>query len=223
VFAADESQYAIAADPRDYFDVLLFVDNTTASRMNQRPDRGIDAIGSGRNEEPTNLALMPGDKVPDGWRATHYSLYPYLMAVADGASPKGGRAVRIARADSPLPWGDGELAQSFPAAPWRGQRLVFGASMRAEAPHIGTGAQVVVQVWRKPEDGAASVKPMLTMQSDGLVRSSDWVQRSVAVDVPADAERIQISLVVTGDSAGSFGDLELGTLDARQALTMEPK
>ena len=47
------------------------------------------------------------------------------------------------------------------------------------------------------------------MQADGLVRSSDWVRRSIAVDIPADAEQVQICLVVTGTMAGWFGDLEL--------------
>jgi hypothetical protein len=47
------------------------------------------------------------------------------------------------------------------------------------------------------------------------VRSQDWSRRSIAVDIPADADRVRISLVVTGDSAGWFGDLELETAAAR--------
>jgi hypothetical protein len=49
----------------------------------------------------------------------------------------------------------------------------------------------------------------VALQADGPVRSPQWTRRTVAVDVPADAERIQISLVMTGDGAGLFGDLEL--------------
>ncbi len=130
----------------------------------------------------------------------------------------------MARAGSSLWWGDGELTQSFPAAPWHGRRLVFSAAMRAEAPQIGTGAQLVVHVWPKQKEGesSASYKPIRTMRSEGMVRSSDWARRSIAVDVPADAERIQISLVVTGDSAGSFGDLELATMDAVHSVSMRP-
>jgi hypothetical protein len=137
------------------------------------------------------------------------------VTAADGASPRGGRAVRLGRADATLPWGDGALTQSFSAARWRGQRLVFSAAMRAEAPRIGTGARLAVNVWPKRKEGqdAPVSKPILALQSDGAVRATDWTRRSVAVDIPADAERIQISLVVTGDSAGWFGDLELDAGD----------
>jgi len=45
----------------------------------------------------------------------------------------------------------------------------------------------------------------------------DWyvrrtgIRRSVAVDVPQDAERVQISIAVIGGGAGWFGDLALGS------------
>jgi hypothetical protein len=77
--------------------------------------------------------------------------------------------------------------------------------MRADAPRIGTGTQILLEVWPKGE-GAKSI---VALQRDGPVRSPQWTRRTVAIDVPADAERIQISLVMTGDGAGFFGDLEL--------------
>jgi len=114
--------------------------------------------------------------------------------------------MRITRGQSPLWWGDGAAGQSFPAAPWRGRRFTFSAAMRAEAPRIGTGAQLVVVVWRKDKD------PILAVQSGGTVRSQRWTRQSVAVDVPENAERIEIKLVVTGNAAGWFGDLQLDGL-----------
>jgi hypothetical protein len=77
--------------------------------------------------------------------------------------------------------------------------------MRADAPRIGTGTQLLLEVWPK----GADAKSIVALQADGPVRSPQWTRRTVAVDVPADAERIQISLVMTGDGAGLFGDLEL--------------
>ena len=119
----------------------------------------------------------------------------------------------MARVDTTLAWGNGMLLQSFPAAPWRGKRLVFSAAMRAEAPRIGTGAQLVVNVWPKRSEGAndTAMRSILALQSDGPVRSPDWTRRSIAVDIPANAERVQIGLVTTGCSTGWFGDLELET------------
>src|SRR5262249_46142010 len=181
------------------------------------------------NSEPTNLALKARDPLPDGWRAMahhHFpaALYPYVAAAADETSPQGGRTVRITRQPSLLAWGDGAMGQSFPAAPWHGQRLTFSAALRAEAPRIGTGAQVIVMVWPKEKDA----RPIMAVQAEGLVRSSGWVRRSVTIDVPAEAERVEINLVVTGNAAGWFGDLELtpagvaGVADGRHDFPKMP-
>jgi hypothetical protein len=61
--------------------------------------------------------------------------------------------------------------------------------------------------------------PIMTLQADGPVRMPEWTRQSVAVDIPVEAERIQISLVVTGNGAGWFGDLELGASGPVQAVT----
>jgi len=135
----------------------------------------------------------------------------HAVTSSDLRSPAGGATVQIARAGAPLAWGDGALVQQFPAEPWRNQRLVFSAAMRAEAPHLGTGARLLVNVTRKKanaQDPKAS-NPLTAVQMGGPVRGSAWTRRSVAVDIPADAESVQISLVVTGNSSGWFGDLEL--------------
>jgi erythromycin esterase len=209
--AEEEKEYALAADPRDNFDVLVFVERTTMARgYPWRSGAAIVNASNGGNEEPTNLALAGSGAIPDAWRLSDFAIFPYA-ATAGTESPNGGRAVKIARPDAPLPWGDGMLTQNFPAAPWRGRQLTFSAAMRAEAPHIGTGATLLIGIWPKQEKGSdrQTAKSILALQSDGPVRSSGWTRRSVTIDVPADADRIQICLVVTGNAAGWFGDLEL--------------
>src|SRR5262249_56251116 len=119
-----------------------------------------------------------GDRGPGGWggMATPYfggGGYPCGAGAAEEMSPQGGRPVRITRQPSPPAGGDGAMGQSFPAAPWHGQRLTFSAALRAEAPRIGTGAQLVVMVWPKEKDA----RPVMAVQAEGLVRSSDWVRR----------------------------------------------
>jgi len=212
----NENRINYRGDPRNNFDVLLFVESANAARGVMRPGPGNTEPAA--NREPTNLALAARDTVPEGWRAMANPYfrgvgYPYVAAAADEMSPQGGRTVRITRQPSPLAWGDGAMGQSFPAAPWHGQRLTFSAALRAEAPRIGTGAQLVVMVWPKEKDA----RPVMAVQAEGLVRSSDWVRRSVTVDVPAQAERIEINLVVTGNSAGWFGDLEVAPAGAAGA------
>src|SRR5262249_38146174 len=200
-----ERAYAEVSDPRTYYDVLLFVETTTASRGNKRPAQSDPATDA--NEEPTNLALTGSGTVPDGWRTLNRSLYPYAVAIADGDLPSGGRAVRIARAGSPLPWGDGALTQSFPVAQWRGQRVTLTAAVCAEAAQPGTGARLVIRVLPKGTDNVDAPEAIRVLQSELVMSPRKWTRQSVAVDIPSDAARLQISLVVTGDAVGWFGDL----------------
>jgi erythromycin esterase len=208
VLAAPEYRTDFASDPRDNWDVIVFVESTTAARGNPRSSK--EESKAPANGEPTNLALAGSSGIPNGWGAIDSGFHTadrYVLAVAlgDEPLPNGGRTVRMARPPSTVPWGDRALGQSFPAAPWRGKRLTFSAVMRADARRIGTGTQLLLEVWPK----GADAKSIVALQADGPVRSPQWTRRTVAVDVPADAERIQISLVMTGDGAGLFGDLEL--------------
>jgi len=83
--------------------------------------------------------------------------------------------------------------------------------MRADAPHIGTGALLVIRVYPKFEADKWFARPIAAIQAGGLVRSPGWVRRSAAVDVPADADSVEISLAVTGNATGWFGDLAVGS------------
>jgi erythromycin esterase len=201
VFQGDHSDYSAAGNPRDKYDILLFVDRTSAARAN--PEVSHPEPASGSQGEPTNLELAGDGAHPDGWRARSVSRHPYAVAFAEKDTPEAGRAVRLARDDNALIWGDGALTQTFPVGSWHRRRLVFSAAMRAEAPRVGTGAQLVVRFLTK--SGAA----VQVVQSGAPVRSSHWIRHAIAADVPGKAEQIQICLVTTGAAAGWFGDLDL--------------
>jgi hypothetical protein len=211
-FYGDHTSYSDVANPRDKYDVLLFVERTTASRSNPWPARPASEAGS--NAEPTNLQFAGSAAVPDGWRAINYSWHPYSVSLVEEESLEAGRAVRIARSNDTLVWGDGGITQTFPVGQFRGQRLVFSAVMRAETTRIGTGAQLLVRFLPKSEDAVQVV------QSGAPVRSSHWMRHSIAADVPRNAERIQICLVVTGAAAGWFGDLDLEVKPAEGAVAV---
>jgi len=211
VFAGYEGLHAEAANPRDKYDVLLFVERTTAARGNPSPSFPRTATGS--NAEPTNL-MLAGARYPDSWRAISYSRHPYDVMVVEEESPSAGRAVRIARSDNSLVWGDGILTQTFPVGRWRGQRVVFSAAMRAQAARIGAGAQLVVAFLSK------SGEPVQVMAAGAPVRSPRWTRRSIAADVPGNAERIQISLATTGAAEGWFGDIALEAKSVEGAVAV---
>jgi erythromycin esterase len=212
VFYGDHTNYSEVANPRDKYDILLFVERTTASRSNPRVSRVASEGGS--NAKPTNLQLAGSAALPDGWGAFSYSWHPYSVSVAEEETLEEGRAVSIARSDDTHIWGDGGITQTFPVGEFHGQRLVFSAAMRAEAVWIGTGAQLVVRFLSKSGDAVQVV------QSGAPVRSSQWMRHSIAADVPRKAERIQICLVVTGAAAGWFGDLDLEVKPAEGAVAV---
>jgi hypothetical protein len=212
VFHGDHSNYSQAANPRNKYDILLFVDRTTAARANPKvtyPDPG-----NGSHGEPTNLELSGSGAYPDGWRALNFSRQPYAVTIAEEETPEAGRAVRLARSDSGLIWGDGVLTQTFPVGRWRRQRVVFSAAMRAESPRIGTGAQLVVRFLSKTGEAVQVV------QSGAAVRASHWIRHTIAADIPGKAEQIQICLVVTGAAAGWFGDLDLDVTAGEGAVAV---
>ena len=136
------------------------------------------------------------------------------MTVVEEETPEAGRAVRIARGDSALIWGDGVLTQTFPVGTWRRQRVVFSAAMRAESSRIGTGAQLVVRFLTK--NGQA----VQVVQSAAPARSSHWIRHTIAADIPGKAEQIQICLVVTGAAAGWFGDLDFDVIAPEGAVAV---
>jgi len=213
-FYGDSSNYSDVADPREKYDILLFVERTTASRGNPRPVAQVVAEG-GSNNAPTNLQLAASAAtVPDGWRAINHSWHPYWLSTAEDRTLEAGRAVRIARSDDTVIWGDGGITQNFPVGRFRGQRLAFSANMRADAARIGTGAQLVIRFLAKGGDAVQVV------QSGAPVRSSRWMRHSIAADVPRNAERIQICLVVTGAAAGWFGDVDLEVKPAEGVVAL---
>jgi erythromycin esterase len=212
VFSGDHTNYSEVANPRDKYDILLFVERTTASRSSPRVSRVASEGGS--NAKPANLELAGSAALPDGWRAFSYSWHPYSVSVAEEETFEEGRAVSIARSDGTHIWGDGGITQNFPVGEFHGQRVVFSAAMRAEAVRIGTGAQLVVRFLSKSGDAVQVV------QSGAPVRSSQWRRHSIAADVPRKAGRIQICLVVTGAAAGWFGDLDLEVKPAEGAVAV---
>ena len=121
--------YTDAIIPREHFDAVVFVAETTAARRN-RPSR--PGVGSGHRLQPSNLELS-GDGVPAGWQTVDADRrYAHAIVVSEEPSPRGGRTVCISR-DAPWRWGDGQLIQKISAQASRRKRLRFSAAIRTIA------------------------------------------------------------------------------------------
>jgi len=216
VYSAEHAKEFLApADPRRAYDILAFVETTTAARANPAGRR---PPWPQREPEPaataTNLELAGSSDVPEGWTSSgSWRAHGHTVALSDEPSPAGGRTVRIARASAPWRWGEGWLTQTFSAEAWRGRRLRFSGAVRAEVQGPGTGAQLYVEVRPKPREGVKWMMPPAQIAMiDRPVRSPHWSTYAVEIDVPETAHSIDLVLVLAGDGAGWFGDLELGAV-----------
>jgi hypothetical protein len=186
---------------------VVFVAETTAARAN-RPS--LPSPNSVVLPAPSNLELS-GDGVPAGWR-TLGANRKYVQSVAsEEPSPRGGRTVRISR-DAPWRWGDGQLIQKISAEAWQGKRLRFAAAIRTVTADVGAGALLFLRFLPKPNEDKSDlfVGSLATATSNGEpVQSPQWAIFSVEAVVPEMAGSFVIGLVMTGNGAAWFGDLEL--------------
>src|SRR5581483_3474292 len=106
-------RYWQAADPRCGYDVLAYVEHTTAARATSTGRRS-PTTRDDPAAAPANLALAGTGDAPSGWKwlgAAHP--HAHRLALLDGVSPSGCRAAQIARASAPWRWGLGRLEQGF--------------------------------------------------------------------------------------------------------------
>jgi len=199
--------YTHTIRPRECFDAVLFVAETTATRPNRpslpTPDPVVLPV-------PSNLELS-GDGIPAGWQALGvHRRYLHAIIPPDEPSPRGGRTVRLSRA-APWRWGGGQLIQKISAQAFQGQRLRFAAAFRTVAENIGAGALVFLRFLPKPDSDESDfyVGPLATVISAPQpLQSPQWATLAVEADVPEAADTFVIGLVLTGNGAAWFGDLE---------------
>jgi erythromycin esterase len=212
VYSAERvEKYLEAADPRRFYDVLVFVETTTAARAMQsvRPSNPFKRVLA---PAATNLELAGSGNVPDGWDwSGSRRAHTHRVALKDKLSPSGGWSVSVARGSAPWRWGQGRLEQTFSADAWRSKRLRFSGAVRAEVQGPGTGAQLYVEIVPKPPEGTPWMMPTAMGIIDRPVRSSHWGRYAAEIDVPEDASGIVIGLVLAGNGVAWFGDLELAS------------
>lgn len=210
VYSADEADtYLDPGDPRHAFDMLAFIERTTAARpLSPLPPR---APRREPERAPVNLDLAGSGSVPDGWSwFTTRGAHEHRLAVLEQASPAGRHSVEIARQPGPWRWGDGRLEQTFLAEDWHGKRLRLSGAIRAQVPGPGSGAQLYIETRGKPSEDTHPMMSLLGIAMvDQPVRSSQWARYTVEIEVPEPAYAIVIGVAFAGDGAAWFGDLAL--------------
>jgi hypothetical protein len=177
---------------------------TEAGRRSHSPKRDLAPAA-------TNLELAGSGDVPVGWDwSGNRRVHTYRIKLTDERTPSAGRSVRIARTLAPWRWGAGRLEQVVSAEGWRGKRLRFSGAVRAEARDPGSGAQLFIAVRLAPPEGTAWMMPAAAVgMLERPVQSPRWARHAAEIHVPDTAAAIVIGLVLAGNGAGWFGDLEL--------------
>ena len=200
--------YTDTITPRQHFDAVVFVAETTAARPN-RPRHPAPAMVA--LPAPANLELA-GDAIPAGWQPVGIDRkYVHTIAVSDEASPRGGRTVCMSRA-APWRWGHGQLIQRISARAWQGKRLRFAAAIRTRCEEVGAGALVFIRFLPKSagDESRFFDAPLATFASAAQpMQSPRWATFAVEADVPDAADSLAIGLAMTGNGTAWFGDLEL--------------
>jgi erythromycin esterase len=210
VYSAESAQRLVeVSDPRSLYDVLAFVETTTAARPNAA-GRRTHSPERGPASAPINLELAGNGEVPDGWDwSAARRLHAHQLTLSDGTSPAGGPSLRMARASAPWRWGEGRLEQIFSAEAWRGKRLRFSGAVCAETDGAG-GAQLYVEVRpKRPEGVMWMMPPSALAMIEPPIRCAHWQTYAVEIDIPEAADSILIGLAFAGNGAAWFGDLAL--------------
>jgi erythromycin esterase len=198
--------YAHAIVPREQFDVVMFVAETTAARANQLriAEPALVALSA-----PSNLDLS-GEGVPARWRIAGSLVRAVL--VSDEPSPSGGLTVCLARDARAPRWGDTQLIQKVSAQAWHGKRVRFSGAMRTMVEGLGSGALLFVKFLARPyvtdESDFFATEIAVAASSEQPVQSPQWATFAVEANVPEAADSFLIGLVVTGSGAAWFGDLQ---------------
>jgi len=211
-FSDDPEEVAWFADPaavREEYDALLFVADTTAAWRN--PDaRTVSVVPTVTAPGPVNLdfAEVGADGLPGGWEGlfngpSYRKRTGYELEARDGA-------VSIRRTGVPFEWGDGDLSQTFDAVPFRGRKLRVRAEGRAEPASAFDGAYLLACAY----EGAPEVN---TQPSDWLTfavterpwTAGNWEAREVCIDVPKEADRVEVALILSGNGRAWFRGLSI--------------
>jgi hypothetical protein len=147
----------------------------------------------------------PGQS-PAGWELRALSRSQnYKVQVSEHLPHAGRHCVKIGHPEG-APWGHlGLVAQSVDAATVRGKRVRFRAAVRTE---VVAGGRNYAALWARAVRPAG--KPCPYVDGAGYpVRSPQWSQQRVLLDVSEDAERLEVGFLLNATGRAWFDDASL--------------
>jgi hypothetical protein len=134
------------------------------------------------------LAAVP-EKLPPPWVVTGASPSKYVAGIDQAEGVRGAKFIRSTTDEAATTWA--ALAQGISAQNYLGQRLRFRARVRTDDVTGWAG------LWMRVDRGGKSVA--FYNSSDKPIKgSTNWQDRSVTLDVPADADAIVFGVIDNG-------------------------
>ena len=154
-----------------------------------------------------DFEALPVGGAPEGW------FVPAAVAAAgttarvtDNNPAHGARCVEIVKTGTNL---FGNLMQSFDAAPYRGLRVRLSASVRVH----GTGPSSRAQMWMRVDRAGGQIGFFDNM-FERPIKSSRWSEYRITGDIDADAQRINVGLMVFGPATAWIDSISFEVVGA---------
>ncbi len=156
---------------------------------------------------------------PAGWIVP--AIPNYRVETSD-KQPHAGKQCAVVQRDADAePRQFGNLMQSIDATPFRGKRVRFRAAVRTDVEGDGNQAQLWFRVDLVAADGTRSVGAFDNMQ-DRPIKSSDWKHYEIVGDVPGDAQRIAVGMLLLGKGKAWLDDASFEIVGPEIAATAKP-
>lgn len=174
--------------------VLSACAGAPAERASELPAPGAIALRNPGFEAPARA----GERCPEAWLCTMHADPDSFRFFADASSPGQGTRSGCIERVTPEPWA--VMSQPVPAQSLRGRKLRFSIAIRGERlAGQGGGPWLLVH-------GPAGV--LLHKESVSLV-GSRWERRSIEVDVPAQAQEVEVGVTLVGAGRICIDDARL--------------
>jgi erythromycin esterase len=190
--------FASAQVQTDAYDALLFVPATTAARANPGVSRGATEVAPavanlGFEDDPPGAEGGPGG-APAGWTLGQRVNLSATATVSEDGCPEGRRCLRLSRPAGPR-YGEApaRLTQRVDATAWRGRRLRLTASAHHRAGEEASAAYLGLRA--HSASAGFFTRPV---ETEAPLADGDWATVELELDVPEDAESVEIGLSLVG-------------------------
>lgn len=189
--AYDLSSDFAPTDPRECFDILVFMRSITAAKSNWP----VSPAGPSAqiHDAPKNLDLNESDEkgFPVAW-TVQAARVPgrHEMEFGDGA-------VTIFRLGIPWRWGEAGISQRFKSGEYAGRSIRLSGKITTQTDGIGSASLLGIQ--------AVTEKGPPISSLSNAVEGKSFVE----LQAPIDATTIEISLIHAGNGRSTFSDIRL--------------